>query len=162
MKIGLVSDSHGNLRELKRAVTQMGDVDLIFHMGDYADDAQEIKKWKSIPVFSVKGNMDTFSPYGETEILTEAGGKTILACHGHLYHVKTDYSTLRYRALEAGADMVFFGHTHLPFVDQSDDLLMINPGSCTLPHGSSRKSYGIVTIEETGCIHAELRTVLSE
>ena len=42
MRIGLVSDSHGNLGDLERAVSQMGRVEAIFHMGDYVDDALQI------------------------------------------------------------------------------------------------------------------------
>ena len=71
MRIGLVSDSHGNLGDLERAVSQMGKVEAIFHMGDYVDDALQIKHWTSVPVFAAKGNMDVYSQKGHLFIKTE-------------------------------------------------------------------------------------------
>lgn len=156
MKIGLVSDSHGDRANLQKAIEQMGAVDIIFHMGDYTEDAAAIRHWVNIPVVSVKGNMDEFGPDGEMEVVTNVGDKKAMACHGHRYHVKNEYNTLRYHALEAGVDMVFFGHTHIPMIDQSEELLMINPGSCALPHIGGKKTYGVVTIAEDGAVSAEI------
>ena len=161
MRIGLVSDSHGNLGDLDRAVSQMGRVEAIFHMGDYVDDALQIKHWTSVPVFAAKGNMDVYSQEGHLFIKTELGGKVILACHGHTLHVKNEYSTLRYKALEENADIVLFGHTHIPMIDQDDGLLMMNPGSVSLPHFGKEKTFGILTIENES-VSGEIIPLMSE
>ncbi len=146
MRIGLVSDSHGRLDCLETAVSQMGNVDVILHMGDCIDDARQIRSWTNAPVFMVKGNMDVYEE-GHLQIKTELGGKSVMICHGHRYNVKGGYQTLRYKALEEGVDIVAFGHTHVPMIDQSPELLMINPGSVALPHIGGEKTFGIVTIE---------------
>ena len=38
MRIAVMSDSHGNLDALKKAVAEMGHVDVIIHLGDYVED----------------------------------------------------------------------------------------------------------------------------
>lgn len=156
MRIGLVSDSHGNLEDLKNAVDQMGRVDAVFHMGDYVDDGFQIKRWVSAPVFAVKGNMDVYSNEGQLFVKTALGGKMILACHGHTLRVKNEYSTIRYKGLEEGADIVLFGHTHIPMIDQDEQLLMMNPGSCSLPHMNGIKTFGIIEITGDGTLLPEI------
>ena len=157
MKIGLVSDSHGWMDCLRSAVDQMGEVDAIFHMGDCIADARVMKTWTAAPVFMVKGNMDAYDE-GNLIVKTTLGGKTILSCHGHRYNVKSEYNTLRYKALEEGADIVLFGHTHIPMIDESPELLMVNPGSVALPHMGGEKTFGILTIED-GAISAVIETL---
>ncbi|MEG2642550.1 MAG: metallophosphoesterase family protein, partial [Eubacterium sp.] len=58
MRIGVVSDSHGNSRTLKQAIDAMGPVAVIFHLGDYVSDGESIKKMVDIPVITLRGNMD--------------------------------------------------------------------------------------------------------
>ena len=42
--------------------------------------------------------------------------KGLLLTHGHRYSVKSGYDALLARAVEVGADIVVFGHTHVPFL----------------------------------------------
>ena len=147
MRIGLVSDSHGNLKALKQAVEKMGDVDAIFHMGDCIEDARLMRQWQSVPIFAVSGNMD----YGEYErhgqILTEMSGKKFLLVHGDRDHVKSSYNGLFYRGQALGVDAICFGHTHQALVVEEQGILMMNPGSVALPYGNDKKTFGIITLE---------------
>lgn len=43
-----------------------------------------------------------------------------------------------------GADVLLFGHTHIPLVDRAGELTIMNPGTCSR-HG--RVTYGLITIE---------------
>jgi predicted phosphodiesterase len=45
VRIGVLSDSHGNIVNLQDAVIKLNqlNVDAIFHLGDYVRDAQKIK-----------------------------------------------------------------------------------------------------------------------
>jgi putative phosphoesterase len=52
--------------------------------------------------------------------------------------------------------VLLYGHTHLAVINQQDDLLVINPGSPSMPRGGMPPSVAVLTAEE-GCIHAELR-----
>ena len=64
--------------------------------------------------------------------------------HGHRYHVKFGYQRLEYAAREVGAQVVLFGHTHVPYCEQYDGLWLLNPGAC----GGQNGSYGLVIIED--------------
>lgn len=135
IKAGLVSDSHGRLDALRRAVEIMGDVDVIFHMGDCITDADEIRSWTSTPVMAVKGNMDAYVPNRPEYIETKLGEHKILAVHGHRQYVKCDYDDLATEAKARGCDIALFGHTHRPAYLKKDGITLINPGSCALPNG---------------------------
>ena len=73
---------------------------------------------------------------------TALGGKSILLSHGHLWGVKSGYDRAIAQARAVGADILLFGHTHQALCCQLEDgLWMLNPGS-------SRSTYGLITLEE--------------
>lgn len=150
MKIGVVSDSHGYEKRLQQAIEEMGEVDLIVHCGDYADDAQEIRKWTSTPVMFVRGNCDEYSGCGDDYpafVNTTFGGKKLYIVHGHKERVKSSYDHLFYDARAVDADIVLFGHTHVADIEEKDGILMVNPGSCALPQGSDVPTYAIIDLD---------------
>lgn len=56
---------------------------------------------------------------------------------------------LYYRALELGADIVLFGHTHVHINLLHDNIIILNPGSPSFPRGMSRtKTFGLIEIGE--------------
>ncbi len=145
-KIGLVSDSHGNIKSLKKAIDLMMPVDLIFHMGDYVTDADEIKRFVSVPVMAVKGNMDSYIDDRPEFVKTTVDGKTVLIVHGHKQLVKHTKEDLAVLAKSEGADIALFGHTHIPYWNEINGVTLINPGSCSLPNGGE-KSFAVLTID---------------
>ena len=50
-----------------------------------------------------------------------------------------------------GADVIIFGHTHSRFMENYEDLIMINPGA-------ARSSYGILELKN-GEIFAEIKSI---
>lgn len=145
-RIGLVSDSHGQIANLKKAVRQMGDVDLIFHMGDYIGDSDLIRMWTNTPVMAVCGNMDSYERDRPQFIKTEIEGHNIYVTHGHRQQVKWDTNALVQTAKKNNCDIALYGHTHKKNYTEQDGVTIINPGSCSLPNDYS-KSYGILTID---------------
>lgn len=145
-RIGLVSDSHGKTANLKKAIEQMGEVDLIFHMGDYIQDADLIKTWTNTPVMAVRGNMDSFERERPLFIKTNIEGHNIYVAHGHGQQVKWGTEKLAHTAKANGCDIALYGHTHRKDFSEEDGVLLINPGSCSLPN-DDYKSYGIMTID---------------
>src|ERR1700732_783298 len=119
--IGLISDTHGLLRE--EALRALKGSDLIIHAGDVGNP-EIIDKLKSIaPVFAVRGNVDTepwASALPETEVV-EAGGATIYLLH--------DVHALDLNPAAAGFHIVVSGHSHKPDRTERDGVLYINPGS---------------------------------
>ena len=78
-------------------------------------------------------------------------GQSFLLSHGHLWGVKRGYEAAIADARACGADILLFGHTHVPVCRQLEDgLWLLNPGS-------SRSSYGLITIDDN-TIHCALHT----
>lgn len=126
MKIGLISDTHGKLRP--QVLELFDGVDLILHAGDIGD-ADIITELETLaPVHAVHGNTDDYelsTRYGETVQLTLEGVRVVVA-HGHLLGSPTPE---RLRRTYADADVVVYGHTHVPLIDRAARPLVINPGA---------------------------------
>ena len=77
--------------------------------------------------------------------LVELCGIQFFICHGHKYGVKGGYGTITGAAKKYGADIVLFGHTHVPYEHYENGLYLLNPGSCGSPRGGS-PTCGIIDI----------------
>lgn len=131
MRIAVISDTHRNNHMLEKAFQKCKDADLVIHLGDNIEDAEEFKKIYKKKVINVAGNCD-FLDKAPKEIVENIGGKTFLITHGHLYNVKYTLINLKYRAMEVNADVALFGHTHTPLILQEEGMWIINPGSVSL------------------------------
>ncbi|MGM9522353.1 MAG: metallophosphoesterase [Oscillospiraceae bacterium] len=142
MKILVFSDSHRNV-EAMVSVVEFEKPDYIFHLGDLESDAIELgRRYYNMPICSVPGNCDLM-PFGERRLIFDMCGKKFFVTHGHAYGVKTGLNSLINTAMTAGADIVMFGHTHVPYEGRFGDMLVINPGSV----GTGSRTYGVLTIE---------------
>ncbi|AGT33001.1 metallophosphatase [Geobacillus genomosp. 3] len=144
MKAVIVSDSHGLTDELAQIVMRhRHEVNLFIHCGDSELPAEA----DAIAPFAVvRGNCDWTAAFPD-ERIEEADGVRLFVTHGHLYGVKTSLLRLYYRAKEAGANIVCFGHSHLAGAEQIDDVLFINPGSIALPRGRKEKTYAVLEMD---------------
>lgn len=147
MKILVVSDSHGDVENMCRAVARELP-DLVLHLGDGWRDAQELRRrFPDLPLEQVPGNCD-YRAADEAVRVLEAEGVRILFCHGHTLRVKGGQDLLLAEALEREADVALFGHTHQPMVDQRAGVFLLNPGSI----GIGRKvTYGTLLIGDGRC-----------
>ncbi len=148
MKILVLSDSHGNMKNVYNVIdTLNGRIDMILHLGDFLRDAQKIKEfYPNIKLFNVAGNCD----YGVSEqssMVFEAQKKWFFITHGHRYNVKGGLDKIACAAMKSGADICIYGHTHFPLITKLDNMIIMNPGSISYPRGISVCSYGIVNIE---------------
>ena len=148
MKIGIISDTHGNMSSIEKVVPYLKKSDLIIHAGDCVDDAEYLHYATDVEVKSVKGNCDLYTRNESYELTFNANGKKIFLCHGHYYDVKYGLNSLLNMAKRNNIDIVIFGHTHIPLYEVIDNIIFINPGSTTYPRGGSEKSFGILIIEE--------------
>ncbi len=150
IKVLVVSDSHGDVENMARAV-ELTQPRMVLHLGDGWRDAEVLMgRFPELPLERVPGNCD-YRGRDAAERLLLIGGKRIMICHGHTLGVKTDLAMLLRTAVERGADAVLFGHTHQPFVDIRRGIVMLNPGSI----GSySRPTYGTLTFPDGQCIAA--------
>ncbi len=146
VRIGVISDSHRLVSRAQLAVERMGDLVLVLHAGDHYSDAKWLEDIIDIPVTAVVGNCDLGSP-GPLEEVVEVAGKKIMLTHGHFYNVKKGYRELAARGRQVSADLVVFGHTHVPEIINVDGLTLFNPGTLTQPRTGGTTTYGLITIQ---------------
>ena len=144
MKIGIISDTHGNFSAVERAVSLAGDVKLWLHAGDCAPDARFLASITQLPVYGVAGNCDWLSEDAPEERVVEVGGHRIFLTHGHIYEVRYGTEALTAAAIGERADMAVYGHTHVVEVTLGE-LSVLNPGSAARPRDGGLPSF--MTVE---------------
>lgn len=121
MRVGLISDTHGLLRD--SALRALRGSDLIIHAGDVGKP-EIIDALKGLaPVVFIRGNVDTqswASAWPETTV-AEAGQVVIYVLH--------DLNALDLDPAAAGFQIVVSGHSHQPARAERNGVLYINPGS---------------------------------
>jgi putative phosphoesterase len=144
--VGVISDTHMQNDYIKRALDHLKKCDFIIHLGDNTRDVNEIKKYYNKKIISVKGNCD-YSENIPTEKIEVLGNKKFFITHGHNYNVKGTLINLRYKAMEVGADIVLFGHTHIAMEQFEEGIWFINPGSAGLAR-NGKNSVAIIEIRD--------------
>jgi len=153
MKILVLSDSHGDEAFLEMILRRERNCDMIIHLGDGADDLiMHLPYTANKQIWLTKGNCDP-AAYGYSEKhIIRADNKTLLACHGHRFGVKTGLDALYFEGLKENADVCLFGHTHIACMEYSNGMLMFNPGAV------KNGRYGTITIKN-GEITPELKSI---
>jgi putative phosphoesterase len=87
----------------------------------------------------------TFRIALKQRLLFKAAGKNVFVAHGNLHSIDSGIETLSAAGTIMDADMLFFGHTHQPFMREADAALFLNPGSCSRPRSGFPPSFAIVS-----------------
>ena len=104
MKILVLSDSHGNIENMMRAVEQE-QPEMLIHLGDCWRDGQRLAEhYPNIPMTQVPGNCD-FRSHEAMEKLLFIEKYRVLICHGHTYGVKQSLLPAGLAAEEQKADL---------------------------------------------------------
>ena len=145
LKLLVMSDTHGDAEVIKRVRDQHQNIDAIIHCGDseLPYDHPYLEN-----IIKVRGNCDRDTRFPDEQVF-EIGGLTVFVAHGHLLNVKSTTMNLYYRSKEVGADVAFFGHSHLLGAELVDQILFVNPGSLLKPRGIPDKSYAVVGFESS-------------
>ncbi len=161
-RILVVSDSHGRNRYLKAAIQKEQPFDMLIHCGDVEGNIYSILGTETpYEIHAVRGNCD-YSGYSD-QLLVEASGHRILVTHGHTFRVRYDNNGLLREAVKRGADVVCFGHTHIPEVEYSRGIVLLNPGSISEPRRIGREyTYAMLTLEKGKTPRADIRVVTEE
>ncbi len=154
MRIGVISDSHGSMTALRKAVAAAGPVDMWLHAGDYSQDASRLAALTGLPVTTVAGNCDGVTD-AKVDEFVDAGGRKIWLTHGHRYHAKERANELVWWGRQYGVDVIVYGHSHIPERSWQDGILILNPGGAVHPRGGFPASCGVLTIAG-GDIKAEI------
>ncbi|HEY8716510.1 MAG TPA: metallophosphoesterase family protein [Candidatus Acidoferrum sp.] len=121
MIVGLISDTHGLLRDT--ALRALQGSELIIHAGDVGKGTILEQLEKIAPIVAVRGNIDTeeWALWLPVTTVAQAGEKKIYVLH--------DVNTLQINPRAVGYAMVVSGHSHKPGQSTQDGVLYVNPGS---------------------------------
>jgi uncharacterized protein len=173
MKIGVISDTHDNLKSMKAALEVLLDrkVELIVHCGDWvAPFAVEFlsKNSGDIPVKGVFGNNegDTKSiviknaklakpiEFAERKVLDfEVEGRHIACVHGE------DAPVLDALIHSKKYDAVFTGHTHRTRNEVINEVLVLNPGTTCFASEGQIIDEATVAVYDSETNTAEIVTI---
>ncbi len=146
MRIGLISDTHIP-RDAKALPPQVNDafknVDLILHAGDIYIPAVLDELETIAPVLAAQGNGDSeFSKDGRVRHshVLDIDGFRLGVTHA-MWYTELSLSALERpmeREFGGHMDIVIFGDTHVALTQRLEGILLMNPGSPTLPNGLYR------------------------
>lgn len=160
MKIIVISDTHGRADNVDTVINMHKNADVLLFLGDGLRDMFGREHLHRGGVFAaVKGNCDEVSLFNTSDIpdehLINLGEYTVLMMHGHKYGVKYGTEAAVERAAMLGADLLLYGHTHVPEERYIPDgarvggvvlekpLRVFNPGSLGAPR-DRYPSYGLI------------------
>ena len=141
MRVLVLSDSHGDVYKLWRAIDSQPTAKLIVFLGDgeYDIDSVECR----VPVIKVRGNCD-FGSSLPLNFTDEVCGKKIYCTHGFRENVKYTTENLISAAKSHGAHIALYGHTHVPVTSYDGGLYLVNPGSVR------EGSFAVIDITDSG------------
>lgn len=145
MKIGIISDTHGVLKE--EVIEALHECEVIFHAGDVGTSSILDALREIAPTYVVKGNNDH-----EEMMLPETLEVKIGDYNFYMIH---DLKSLK--TLPKGYDFVISGHSHQFDVHYKNKTIFINPGGC------GKRRFGlpltIVTLNLVDRMHIEVHTL---
>ncbi|WP_410208380.1 phosphodiesterase [Fusobacterium sp.] len=160
MKLFIISDIHGSLYYLKKAIRifEKEKCDKLVILGDELyhgprnplpeeySPKEVIKILNSYKdkIIAVRGNCDSEVdqmvlkyPIMSDYSMIYLEGKRIYLTHGHIYNKDNPLP------LSSG-DVLIYGHFHIPMIERKNEILFLNPGSISLPKNNSEHSFAIL------------------
>ena len=152
MLIAVISDTHlprGARRLPEACVERIAEADLLLHAGDFST-VDVLREFEAIgpPLLGVHGNVDSaeLRRMLPEERVVEASGARIAMVHdagprtGRLERMR--------RRFGDRADVVVFGHSHMPLHEQAPDgFQLLNPGSPTERRRAPSHTMGLIRVE---------------
>ena len=152
MLIAVISDTHlprGARRLPEACVERIAEADLLLHAGDFST-TDVLRELEAIgpPLLGVHGNVDSaeLRRLLPAERVVEAEGARIGMVHdagprrGRLQRLRSRFGER--------ADVVVFGHSHMPLHEQAKDgFQILNPGSPTERRRAPAHTMGLIRVD---------------
>jgi putative phosphoesterase len=167
MRFLVCSDSHGRVSHLMEMTEQANlgrfPIDGLLFLGDGLADLTYLDLGY-VPIIAVSGNWDLFRSSAKREEVLVMDGYRILMMHGHTHGAHSGIERMVAYADEIGADILLFGHTHVPqeryFPSGSEvggvtlkkPLYVLNPGSIGSARDGSREGFGTLELTRSGVV----------
>ena len=126
--------------------------DLVVHAGDLMDPALLDELAAYAPVRAVRGNLDPLDLDLPESLEFELGDFRVAMIHDS---GRKQGRRARLRRRFPDARVVVFGHSHIPFLEDEDGLMLLNPGSPTDKRRQPRHTFALLHAEE-GRVRAEI------
>ena len=139
-----------------RVAAQLRRADVILHAGDVCTAAVLDELAQYAPVHAVRGNNDDpgVAAWGAAETAElDLGGLAVAMLHdsgqvaGRLHRMRRRFP---------GADLVVFGHSHIPLDQSGEGLRVFNPGSPTDRRRQAHGTLGVLRIEAGRLLQARI------
>lgn len=149
--IGVISDTHIPARASSlppQVFTFFEGADLILHAGDLEEESVIEELGTLAPVEAVAGNMDPVDLKIKlgTQKIINLGEVSLGLMHGAgMPRGVPDLVLSRFSGFKIQA--LIFGHSHVPLLEQREDVLLINPGSTADPRRGSSPSCARLFVE---------------
>lgn len=156
MRILIVSDTHRKNDNYFKVLQRVKKPDMIIHCGDIEGSEYALSEAADCPVLMVSGNNDFFTQLPREQELN-IGNYKVWVVHGHNYLVSLGTERIKQEAKARGVQIVMFGHTHRPCLEQDEDIIALNPGSLSYPRQDGHKpTYALMEIDKQGEVHFTL------
>ncbi|KGK89726.1 phosphoesterase [Desulfosporosinus sp. HMP52] len=149
MHIAVLSDTH--LRPGKSLPSfvweHLNQVDMILHAGDLTNMGLLEELSSIAQVRAVSGNCDGWDVALPDRDIIECESVSIGLIHGHVGKGKNTPDRAYYAFVDSKVDIIVFGHSHTPFLEWRNGLLLFNPGSPTDKRREQYFSFGLINIQ---------------
>lgn len=152
MRIGVVSDTHNHLKNIKRIVElfSAADVDRVIHTGDITQPkALAIFADLPCPLYGVFGNNDEGEKAALLSVSADLNFNFVdppLELHWHNRRIIVVHDPLEFEGyLGDHHQLALHGHTHRYRLERNNSQLIFNPGECA-GHMDGYNAVGVVDL----------------
>jgi len=136
-----MSDSHGRNTNVQDVLEREKGADFYLHCGDLCSDPRQFPN-----VYFVEGNCD-YNPEMPEYRVVECGKYRIFMTHSDgMWNRQHDLAKL---AVKKKCQIVCYGHTHVPVIEEYKGLWLVNPGALSYNRDGSEIGYVVIDIEDT-------------
>ena len=125
-------------------VSHLESADLILHAGDLLVENVLYELEHYAPVRAVKGNVDGWDVRLPETLEFDVGDVSVAMIHD-AGPKKGRWRRMRRRF--PGAKIVVFGHSHIPWIEDEDGLMLLNPGSPTDRRRTPDHTFALLRVE---------------
>lgn len=157
-RVGVISDTHiPHFKGIPESVWQhFADVELVLHAGDLSM-LSVISTLETIaPVLAVQGNIEWEEAISKVPLKREV---VVGNCRIGMVHILGDRTHYLRNARREfpNARVVIFGHSHVPYNQEHEGILLFNPGSATDRRRQPTCSIGKLLIDDqSGDVRGEI------
>ncbi len=131
MLVGVVSDTHGNIQGMRQLaeVLKAKGVSTLLHVGDDYRDLETLSQ-AGLKVIGVPGVYcrEYQNPEIPNRLVVELNGVKLLLTHTESRHKHDQTGDPDPETMARGVQIVLFGHTHAPTLEERQGVLWLNPG----------------------------------